>query len=468
MPRAAIYCRISLDNTGEAAGVQRQEADCRTLAARRGWAITDVFIDNDTSAYTGKNRPAYRRMLDTMKAGDIDAVIVWHVDRLTRRPIELEEFFEVCDSVGIKHLATCTGDVDLSTHDGQFMARILGAVARKSSDDTSRRTKRKHLELAESGQPVGGTRPFGYEPDKITIRPAEAELIRDAAQRVLAGDSLWVITRDWNAGSVPSSRGGRWTQTSIRRILTNPRTAGYRTLDGEIVTRGVWPPILDDATWQQVRAALDSRRTTGPRRARTYLLTGVLRCGRCDTKLSGATHGGGGGRRPARTYTCPTNPGKGGCGGVRIRQAGTDDYVIDQVLARLASPQLGRRINDEAAELGEHILVDEIHAFEARLEQLARDHYVNNLISRAQFLAASQGLEREVDAARRRLARSRQRHVLGPFSGGGVTRALFDEMSLDRQRAVVAELVDRIVLRPARARNVGRFEHERLEITWRT
>ena len=103
MPEAAaIYARISADIGGEGLGVQRQVADCQALAQRRSWPVADLFIDNDTSAYNGKTRPEYRRMLQAIKDGLIDSVIVWHLDRLHRQPRELEEFFDICDAAGIQ------------------------------------------------------------------------------------------------------------------------------------------------------------------------------------------------------------------------------------------------------------------------------------------------------------------------------------------------------------------------------
>src|SRR5262249_47107225 len=77
---AAIYCRISQDSEGRALGVKRQEADCRALAERKGWPVGEVYIDNDLGAYSGKPRPAYRAMLEALKAAAVDAVIVWHLD----------------------------------------------------------------------------------------------------------------------------------------------------------------------------------------------------------------------------------------------------------------------------------------------------------------------------------------------------------------------------------------------------
>ena len=92
-------------------------------------------------------------MLADIAGGQVDAVVVWHLDRLHRQPRELEQFFDVCDRAGGVALATVSGDVDLATHDGRFHARIMGAVAAKSSDDMSRRLRRKAQELARNGQP---------------------------------------------------------------------------------------------------------------------------------------------------------------------------------------------------------------------------------------------------------------------------------------------------------------------------
>ena len=66
-------------------------------------------------------------MLAEIESGSIDAVITWHLDRLHRSPRELESFFEVCDRAGLKRMATVTGSIDLSTDDGRFHARIMGA-----------------------------------------------------------------------------------------------------------------------------------------------------------------------------------------------------------------------------------------------------------------------------------------------------------------------------------------------------
>ena len=93
--RAAVYVRISDDVEGGGLGVARQEADCRSLAASLGWDVTEVYCDNSVSAYSGKVRPAYQRMLADLEAGHVQALVVFDVDRLTRRPVEFEHVIDL-------------------------------------------------------------------------------------------------------------------------------------------------------------------------------------------------------------------------------------------------------------------------------------------------------------------------------------------------------------------------------------
>ncbi|SRR6266540_4138240 len=164
MPMAVgIYARISQDREGDGLGVARQLEDCREEAARRGWPVAEEYVDDDVSAYSGKPRPAYRRMLADLSERRINAVIVWHLDRLHRRPIELEEFVQTCSAAGVINVVTLHGDFNLGSGDGLPVARLLSAVAANESDAKRRRGKRKALEVAQAGKPhMGGSRPFGY------------------------------------------------------------------------------------------------------------------------------------------------------------------------------------------------------------------------------------------------------------------------------------------------------------------
>src|SRR5215210_6821258 len=310
--------------------------DCELLAERKGWRVTERYVDDDVSAYGGKRRPEYARMLDDLRSGMIEGVVVWHLDRLHRQPKELEEFFDVCKAARVDRLASVTGDVDLADHDGQFMARILGAVAKKESDDKSRRIQRKHEELAAHGKRSGGgSRAYGFERDGVTIRESEAVIVRECVRRFLAGESLRSICTDLNARGERSARGGEWSPQTLRRMLGSGRISGQREHRGEIVAAAEWPALIEPAETAQIRARLaDPDRRTN-KSARRYLLAGLLKCGLCGERLVARPRAGG-----LRRYACAKGPGFSGCGGTYINADPVEAFVIEAILYRLDSPEL--------------------------------------------------------------------------------------------------------------------------------
>ncbi len=217
--RAGIYTRISYDPAGQRAGVERQRLDCETLCRSRGWEVGRSFEDNDRSAYSGKPRRAYQELLGAVEDGDADAIVTWHNDRLHRSPKELEAFIDLVERTGVRVAVVTGGDYDLTTPNGRLAARIVGAVARKESEDRSRRVRRKHLELAEQGRPAGQLG-WGVRSDD------ERALVREAAGRVLAGHGLMTIARDWNERAVPGATQRPWTPKTLRTALLSARIAG--------------------------------------------------------------------------------------------------------------------------------------------------------------------------------------------------------------------------------------------------
>lgn len=235
---AAIYARISSDRAGQGLGVERQERLCRELADRKGWPVTEVYVDNDLSAYSGSPRPAYQTLCRDIEDGRVDAVLCVDLDRLTRRPVELEVFIDLADRHGIA-LANASGDTDLSTSDGRFRARIMGAVARQESEKKSERIRREREQLALAGKPTPGPRPFGYEPGGLEVRDGEADLIRDAAALILAGEPMRSVAARWNQHGIKTARGNDWSVNSLRAVLTGPRIAGLRSHHGEVIGEGI-------------------------------------------------------------------------------------------------------------------------------------------------------------------------------------------------------------------------------------
>jgi site-specific DNA recombinase len=462
MPRAGIYARISSDRDGQQLGVRRQLDDCEQLAKRRGWEVIESYIDDDVSAYNGRHRPEYRRMLEDLRSGFIDAVVVWHLDRLHRQPKELEEFFEVCDSAGVRNLASVTGDVDLGNDDGRFMARILGAVARKESDDKSRRIKRKALELAQAGKiGGGGTRPYGYEADRKTIRADEAEVIRECSRRLLAGESLRSVCASLIDRRIPTVSGKEWKPQTLSRILQSGRISGQREHHRELIADAEWPGIIDPSETARIRAifADPSRRTN--RTARRYLLLRLLRCGLCGETLIARPKAGG-----VRGYHCATGPGFTGCGHISAIADSLEAFVVEAVLYRLDSPELAAALRSSSDDLEAVPWQQELDEAQFQLDELAKT-YGEQAITLSEWLAARKPIERRLSAAKKRLAeRTRASAVTEHIGNASQLRDLWADLPLTRQRAIVAAVLDHVVVDSAR-RGYNRFDPDRFRPIWR-
>lgn len=115
-------------------------------------------------------------------------------------------------------MATVTADIDLGNDDGFFMARIFAAFAAKESGRKSARICRKIQQYAEQGLPHGSAHPFGYENDKITVRPAEAKVVRQMVDRYLAGASIRALTIWLNDTGVAPPASLSW-QTLLSGML---------------------------------------------------------------------------------------------------------------------------------------------------------------------------------------------------------------------------------------------------------
>jgi Site-specific recombinases, DNA invertase Pin homologs len=461
---AAVYARISSDPEGDGLGVSRQVQDCERLAERRGWPIGEVYVDDDRSAYSGKVRPEYRRMLDDIRAGAVDAVVVWHLDRLHRQPRELEEFFEVCDAARLTALASVTGDTDLSSHDGRFLARILGAVARKESDDKSRRITRKHVELAQAGKPTGGgSRPFGYRADRRTVEPTEAAAVREASRRIRAGDSLRALATDWNARKIATVSGKPWSVQVLCRMLLGARLSGQRSYHDEIVAQGDWEAILTPAETTQLRAILTNPVRLTRRTVRRYLLSGgLLRCALCDAVLVARPRSDG-----TRRYICPKGPGLAGCGRIAVLSEPVEELVTEAVLYRLDTPELAASLDGIAADNAEAMAErDSLAADLAQLEQLATA-YGERVVTFPEYLAARKPIATRIEVAKRRMSRLTQTTAIDGYVGqSGALREAWPTLPLTRQRAIVAAVLDRAVVRSA-VRGGKRFDPDRIDPVWR-
>jgi len=458
---AAIYVRISSDQDGLGLGVERQLKDCVRLAQDLGWQVAEVYQDNDVSASTGRARPAYLRMVDDIARGERDGVLVYHQDRLHRDPLEFEHFRTVLEKHGtpLRFVAGLSGLAD-GDGDGLLALRIMSAVAANETATKKRRVRRKMRANAEAGLPHGGpNRPFGFEDDKITHRPDEVAVVRECAARVIGGESLRSIAAALGAEGVTTTTGKPWQSTNLRVLLRNPRIAGLRDHKGEIVGPAVWDPIITVEQRDLVLRALDARSTSNRRAPRRYLLSGMLRCGKCGERLYSAA------RRTTRRYVCQSGPDHGGCGGLTVVAAPVEDLIHKAVLIRLDSPEMvdvlaGRTAADERT-AG---LIEQLTQDRAQLEELAAV-YAQRQITVKEWMAARNPIEARIRSTEQQITRASDSAELASIVGhGNALSQSWSELNLDRQAAIVRAVLDHAVIHPS---NGGRrFDPNRVQALW--
>lgn len=346
--RAAVYTRMSHALDDDQTKVNDQARIALDLAQGRGLDVAagHVYTDNNKSAWQrNRKRPGWDAMLAEVEAGQLDAIVVYHGDRLLRQPHDLEVLLQLADGKGIRVLSVA-GDRDLDSADDRFVLRIEAAQACKSSDDTSRRKKtgieraRREGKVRSGGR---GGRAFGFAADGISLYPAdrcdvasrreltEADVIREMCRRILGGEGATAVARDVSARGWRTPAGNDLAHDTLKKMLLRPRVAGLMP-DGE--SKAAWPAILERDDWERVRLVLDGRaaRFPGATPARRWLLSGIAVCGECRQPLQARASRGTGQQRYDTGYSCVAK----GCGRVFRVAAHVDAYVSSAVVSYLA------------------------------------------------------------------------------------------------------------------------------------
>lgn len=500
MRTAAIYVRISSDSDGRGEGVARQEADCRALAANRGYEVAEVYVENDTSASakSRKPRPKYRAMVSRAARGEFDAIIAWKNDRLTRRLDEAGELFDLLDDrkrrgTELRLHTVKSGDHE-NTATGQGMAGMQAVWAAMEAAQTSERTQAAAKDRAERGRAHGRmTYGFAREDGIDVVDEEQAATLREAKERVLAGESLRAVAKDLTDREIPTPgylvalrnyprrvelarveqkdpppapKPGAWDGNRLRQLLERPANAGLRLHDGVVVREGgaaLWPKDVHE---QLVALFGDPERRTARSTTLRYQLSGLLLCGKCGAAMYGETGKLYLQKRTGRTvrradaYACK-NP---RCRGVRAQVPAVDLAVEAVVLGRLSAADVGDLRPDRADRVTE--LREEIAGARAELVNVADDYYVEKLIDRETFRTTTEKLKQKVSSAERALKAAAPSPAVGAFLASQV-EAIETEWAatpVEARREVIRSLVERVELAPAGKGT--RWTPARLRGTW--
>ena len=221
--RPAIgYARVSTDEQArEGVSLDAQQSRIRAYCEAKDLELVEVLVDEGRSGKDLK-RPALQDLLERCGRGEVAHVIVWKLDRLTRRTRHLLSLVEDLFLARKIELHSVSESLDTSTPHGRFVLTLFGGLAQMERELIGERTRSAMAHLRVNGLPTSHA-PLGFRRNGSRHRmvpvPAELETVRRILDRWRAGGSYAGIARELNQEGVASKRGGRWHASTIRGIV---------------------------------------------------------------------------------------------------------------------------------------------------------------------------------------------------------------------------------------------------------
>jgi DNA invertase Pin-like site-specific DNA recombinase len=524
--RAVTYARQSKerDDRSTASPEAQRKSTAAHVASRPGWTLVAHYEDLGRSGYDPTtDRPGLEAALATLERGEADALVVYRLDRLTRRGvIEAVELVRRIPRAGAVLVSATESEFDLSTPMGAAIFAMLAAMAEQESANISARTKGAKAVLRDAGSHMSGRPPFGLravkvQRDGLTVRhlepdPDTAPHVRDVVERILTGASVRSEAARLASLGLRTASGAEWTTSALGKLLRSPALAGYMTAhrpgrsvaaprdargrvviatddDGRLMRP--WEGPLEPAVWHRLQDLLDSRpMTPGTTREASLLgAQGLLKCGECGGPMVADRRATGGAYRCSwhRTGKRPD------CPGVSVSLPHTESWLVNAVFRRIAAldpeDEADLRLLAEVATRHGAQTADPIAEAERSTLTAARDTALATLERLDDDRAAglfdgelgAKRYARQVDALTRRHAEAEEALAALPSGSIDITAWLdsvgvagepgagFDTWSLEERREFLALFVDRVeVLKAAyRGTRNDRFRpQERFRLWW--
>lgn len=467
-PRCGLYVRQSSTDGTESASLADQQESLVALAERNGWIVAGVYTDPDAPADALERRTRWVDLLADAEDGALDVVAAYDTSRLWRS-VELK--IVTCRQLaaaGVATVATLGGSWatdDRDDPESGLVSNLLAAVAQFDNRLRALKVRRARLRAAKAGEPhANGARPWGYlDTHRSGHEPGEAEVIRDTAKRVLAGEPLHVVAAWLNDGGHTTTTGRAWTGSLVRQALMSPGLAGLRghgrDQRGRYATlyEGTWDGVLERDVWDQVQDAFATRTPTPYHR---QLLSGLARCGRCKAPLTASRD-----RHGARLYRCKsTENSPERCSRLVVLSEPLETEVCDQVLASIDPALVARLL---AASAGTDS--DTADASATLRDLAARRVRIGAELADGLDMTAGRAALRRLDeledGARKRLRRA-HRGSDDLLAEVAVDPAAWWEANPERRRKLLDAVLTEVRVAPVEGRGRA-FDPDRVDPRWR-
>lgn len=500
-----LYLRLSIDREGKDS-IERQEHDLRAWAAREGLTVRRVWTDAGKSGYIrGVRRPGFDSALEALTAGEVGTLAVWKLDRLSRQGAgQVGTALDEIDAAGGR-LFFLKDSLDSTVPGHRMVIVVVSEQARAESANTSLRVSAKKDMQRLEGKWLGGPRPWGYELDDdrhLRPHPTEAPLVRELCDRVLSGETLADIARDWNRRGVPTRKGGEvWRTSTMSLAIRSPVLAG---LQPETLTRGNkgyheprvtapfrhpdtgetvslmaegFAPIVSEGERQRLLEELASRYTRWgrgqgvPRRLPESLLGGgMVRCATCGRSASSF-----GNAYRCRKRFVDRDPCEGPLN-VAIRTL--DRYVKREwayglatfdpdspILAAVADRWLAK--NDPAPIREREELTAQLADLRARMASADDDYYVRGTLDGERHARITSAIAERIASTQARIAELPKPEAdLGALLDPELSLPAIEGADVLEARALLRLAIKRVVVKPAPYHGARFDPKERMKLIW--
>ncbi|MDU1937044.1 MULTISPECIES: recombinase family protein [Clostridium] len=375
--RIAIYCRVStIEQAEEGYSIDEQKRLLIEWCRKMDYIVTKCYSDRGISGKAINNRPALKELLKDAENKEFDMVLVWKINRISRK---LTHVLEIAETLEMNNIAfkSYSEEFDNSTPSGKMQFQMMALVGEFERGTIAQNVKMGMCAKAKAGEWCGG-QVLGYDlvpvekqqgakrtKTVLTINEKEAEAVRLIFNEYANGKGYKAITNQLNKLGYKTKKGNNFSVGSIRDILTNPVYIGKvrynvrqnwsekrrRNINANpIITDGIHKAIIDEKLWDKVQAILESKKGKPSRiYDGEYPLTGILRCPKCGAgmviarttnKLADGT------KKRIAYYCCGNwkNKGTSVCNSNTIRVDKANEYVFSKLSELLSNEKMVKSI----------------------------------------------------------------------------------------------------------------------------
>ena len=414
------------DQAREGYSMQEQLIKLKELCKFRDYNIYEIYEDAGISA-KDTNRPAFKRLMEDIKQNNVDVIVVYKLDRLTRSIRDLENLVVELKKYDC-NLDCAMDDVNTSTANGMFFVRMLTVLSQLEIERVSERTKYGLVGAIKAGNiPVRKTLGFMRDGKKLVINPLESPIIERIFDMYLKGKSYQAIANVFNKEKVLDKK---WYDTTILKVVSNPLYKGdfiTGTRSGNpVLYENVVEPIISKELWEDCQEQV-RKNTRNYTRRNDYIFFQKIACPDCKRIM--ACKAPGGKKKKYIYYQCRDCK-------TTIREDYLVELLLDQIVViieydvsvrKYFAPLLRQKLENVCK-----LLIKELNVLKDKQIRL-KNAYLNKVLSLSEFEEDKINLEAKIEALRQRI---KEEQDLEKFS------FTYEDMLLKRDLDTIRSLID--------------------------